>query len=128
MSCDDDYGVAREEFRGLTRGDTYDLPFLSEETEDEVITDATVWTARDLSGGTFECQVRVGSPDGEQWAGTATVLSSNAAIGLYTLRLSNTGAVVPGYEYVFDIEYTEGSTIETLVAGVLEFEADVTHD
>ena len=129
MSCDDDYSVAREPFPGLVRGDTYDFPFLSEETTDTVITDDTVWTPRNLSAGTFACMVRVGSEEGDEWTEATVVIDdSDAADGSYVLRLSTTGTAVPGFQYLFDIQYTEGSSIETLIAGYFEFEADVTHD
>lgn len=128
MSCEDDYSVSRFPFENLTRGDTYEFPFLAEETTDEEITDATVWTARDLSGGTFSCKVRIASEDGEEWTdATVSIDDTDAATGSYSLLLSDTGTAVPGYQYLFDIEYVEGTSIETLVAGYFTFEADVTH-
>lgn len=128
MSCDDDYSVARFPFEGLVRGDTYIFPFVAEETTDAEITDATVWTPRDLSGGTFSCQVRVGSEDGSVWTdATVSIDSTDAAVGGYALLLSDTTTAVPGYQYLFDIELTVGTSIETLVSGYFVFEADVTH-
>lgn len=128
VSCDPSYELPTVPFEGLTRGDTYEFPFLSEETTDDEITDATVWTPRDLSGGTFVATVRVGSEDGDEWSGaTVAIDDTDAGVGGYTLSLTGTTSAVPGYQYFFDIEYTEGSSIETLVKGYFTFEADVTH-
>jgi hypothetical protein len=127
VSCDPYYGLDPVPFEGLTRGDTYAFPFLSEETTDDEITEATVWTPRDLSGGTFAVTVRVGSEDGDEWADASiTVDDTGAASGAYTVELSDTTSAVPGYQYFFDVEYTEGTSIETLVKGYFTFEADVT--
>lgn len=128
MSCDPYYGLELQPFEGLTRGDTYELPFVSEETTDDEITDATVWTARDLSGGTFAATVRIGSEDGDVWADASlTIDDTDAATGRYTAILTSTSSAVVGYQYFFDIEYTEGTSIETLVKGYFTFDADVTH-
>lgn len=128
MSCDPDYSLEVQPFEGLTRGDTYELPFVSEETTDAEITNATVWTPRDLSAGTFAVTARVGSEDGDEWVdATLAIDDSNANVGAYILLLSDTTGAVPGYQYFFDIEYTEGSSIETLVKGYFTFDPDVTH-
>lgn len=128
VSCDPDYSLETLAFEGLTRGDTYEFPFVSEETTDTEITDSTVWTPRDLSAGTFATTVRVGSEDGDEWSSaTATIDDSGAASGAYTLILTGTTDAVPGYQYFFDVEYTEGSSIETLVKGYFTFDPDVTH-
>lgn len=128
VSCDPDYSLEVVPFEGLTRGDTYEFPFRGEETTDEEITDDTVWTGRDLSAGTFATTLRVGSVDGEVWTdATATIISTDAATGYYTLRLEDTATAVPGYQYWFDVEYTDGDDIETLVIGYITFEPDVTH-
>ena len=128
VSCDPYYGLDVLAFEGLTRGDTYEFPFLSEETTDSVITDATVWTPRDLSGGVFAATVRMGSEDGDEWS-TASIAvdDSGAATGNYVVSLTGTSGAVPGYQYFFDVEHTEGGSVETLVKGYITFEADVTH-
>lgn len=130
--CSGDYGPPIVDFRGLYRGDYVAIPFLSEEMDDP---DAdpndpdTVWNPRDLSGGTFECKIRVGSAYGDEWGTAPTISASGAASGEYTMPLaaSLTETAVPGMEYVYDIEYTEDGEPETLVRGVLTFEADVTY-
>lgn len=128
VSCDPDYSLEVVPFEGLTRGDTYEFPFRSEETSDTEITDDTVWTGRDLSAGTFAVTVRIGSTEGELWADAiATIDDTDAATGHYTLRLEDTSSAVQGYQYWFDVEYTDGDDIETLVIGYFTFDPDVTH-
>jgi hypothetical protein len=127
VSCDPKYSLDPVPFEGLTRGDTYELPFRSEETVDTEITDDTVWTPRDLSAGTFAVMARIGSEEGAEWTDATLVIdATGAGDGDYTLVLSDTGDAVPGYQYWFDIEYTEGTNIETLVKGYFTFDADVT--
>lgn len=83
-------------------------------------------TPVDITGRTYASQLRT-SPDITAISATATCSITNAANGVMQVVYSatSTAALDPGY-YYWDLQETNGSTVTTVLSGVVTVLADVT--
>lgn len=111
----------------LYRGDTRVWQDTIEENTGTA--DAPVWTAKDVSGYTFRCQIRATQDDTDVMATIAVDFVTDGTDGKITRTLTATEArkLIPGTVW-FDLELTSATDAEdvhTYLAGKWKVKADV---